>query len=168
MMELLIFPDDRLQTVSVPISNINGELARYCDRMIDLVHKQGGIGLAGVQTGRMENFFVVQLPDDDPRVFINPEITDFSDKTSFYEEGCLSIPGVYAEVKRPNAIQIRSWDREGKEITLEAQGMLSRVIQHEYDHLQGRLFYEYLKPGQQRRLIRAYNKLNENTLRRKS
>ena len=168
MLELLTLPDERLQTASVPVRNINGELDQYCEQMVEVIHKAGGIGLAGVQTGRMENFFVVYLPDDKPRVFINPEITDSSDRADFYEEGCLSIPGVYAELKRPTAIQIRAWDRKGNEFTLETQGLLSRVIQHEYDHLQGRLFYEYLKPGQQRRLIRAYNKLNENTLRRNS
>ena len=168
MLELVFFPDDRLQNASSAVTNIDGELARYCEDMIETMHEEKGIGLAGVQTGRMEKFFVVHVPDDEPRVFINPEILNFSDDAIPYEEGCLSIPGVYAEVTRPEKIHIQAWNKEGKEFTMEAAGLLSRAIQHEYDHVQGRLFFEYLRPGQQKRLIRAYNKLNENTLRRNS
>lgn len=158
MLDLVILPDERLHRISSPVASINGELASYCDEMIETMHEGSGIGLAGVQVGRMENLFVVHVPDDHPRVFINPEIHGFSETLAPYEEGCLSIPGVYAEVHRPEAVQVRAWDQNGREFDLEADGILARVIQHEYDHLQGKLFYKYLKPGQRKRLLAAYEK----------
>jgi peptide deformylase len=158
MLDLVLLPDERLHKVSSDVRNINDDLRSYVSEMIETMHEGNGIGLAGVQVGRMENLFVVHIPDDEPRVFINPEITSFSEELSPYEEGCLSIPGVYAEVMRPDAVEIRAVDADGAEFRLETGGLLARVIQHEYDHLSGRLFYEYLKPGQQRRLLAAYEK----------
>ncbi len=158
MLELVILPDERLHQASREVKNIDGELKSYAMDMIDAMHRGNGIGLAGVQVGRMENIFVVHAPDDEPRVFINPTIRGFSDNLEPYEEGCLSIPGVYADVLRPEALQVDAWDENGKAFSMEADGLLARVIQHEYDHLVGKLFYEYLKPGQQRRLLSAYEK----------
>lgn len=161
MLDIVILPDDRLYNVSSPVRNIDGELAQYCERMVKAMHAHDGIGLAGVQTGRMENIFVVHVPEDVARVFINPEILAVSDNYLSYEEGCLSIPGVYADVGRPDGVEIRAWDQKGKEFTLPAEGLLARAIQHEYDHLQGKLFYEYLSPSQRRRLLRSYHKLSK-------
>ena len=160
MLNVVMLPDDRLHRPSSPVANMSDELIDYCDAMINTMHEHRGIGLAAVQTGRMETFFVVQVPDDKPQVFINPEIIAVSDTRVFGEEGCLSIPSVYADVERPHAVQIRAWNRRGKEFMLTAEGLLSRVIQHEYDHLEGKLFYEYLKPGQQKRLLRSYDRLH--------
>jgi peptide deformylase len=158
MLELVLLPDERLHKTSSDVREIDGALREYTREMITTMHEGNGIGLAGIQVGRMENLFVVHVPDDDPRVFINPKITSFSDELSPYEEGCLSIPGVFADVMRPDAVEVEAFDEQGKAFRLEADGILARVIQHEYDHLIGRLFYEYLKPGQQRRLLSAYEK----------
>lgn len=125
MLDIVILPDDRLYDVSSPVRNIDGELAQYCERMIKAMHAHDGIGLAGVQTGRLENIFVVHVPEDVARVFINPEILAVSDNYLSYEEGCLSIPGVYADVDRPDGVEIRAWDQKGKEFTLPAEGLLA-------------------------------------------
>ncbi|KGE70722.1 peptide deformylase [Spirochaeta lutea] len=158
MLDLVTLPDDRLHEVSNPVANIDGTLEKLVHDMIETMQLSKGIGLAGVQIGRMDRLFVVGVPDDKPRAFINPIITARSSELSDYEEGCLSIPGVYADVTRPESVQVTAWDEQGREFSLEASGLLARVIQHEYDHLDGTLFYEYLRPGSQKRLLRLYEK----------
>ena len=156
MLNVVILPDDRLHRRSQPVRNVDEELISYCMQMIETMHAHKGVGLAGVQTGRMEDVFVVHVPDDEPRIFINPEITAYSDTTCTSEEGCLSIPGIYADVERPDGVHLRFLTADGSERSFHADGYLARVIQHEYDHLQGRLFYSYLKPGQQKRFLKRY------------
>ncbi len=158
MLELVLFPDERLHKISSSVENINGEIKELVDQMMEIMHQGGGIGLAGVQVGRMESLFVVHVLEEAPLVFINPEITSCSDNLVPYEEGCLSIPGVYAEVMRPDAIELRAWNQQGEEFTMETRGVLARVIQHEYDHLRGVLFYEHLKRGMKKRLLATYEK----------
>lgn len=126
--------------------------------MVQTMVRANGIGLAGPQVGRMERLFVVGLPDEPPRVFINPRITARSPDEEKYEEGCLSIPGVYANVLRPRAIAIDAWDAQGNPFSLEAEGLLARVILHEYDHLEGVLFVDYLPQRRRDRLLRSYRK----------
>jgi len=159
MMNVVVLPDDRLFQVSEPVMNMQGDMREIALQMIDTMHGSRGIGLAGVQVGIMNRLFVVHIDDDVPRVFINPVITALSDTMTSYEEGCLSIPGVYAHVDRPDALQIEAFDMDGKSFKLEASGLLARVIQHEYDHLEGRLFYQHLEERQQKRFLRAYDKV---------
>jgi len=137
---------------------IDGTIVDLAQHMIQTMIDAKGIGLAGVQVGKLLRIFVVQVGDSEPQAFINPEITGTSEETGDYEEGCLSIPGVYADVVRPLALQISYWNLQGKHIIQEADGLLARVIQHENDHLNGKLFYEYLKPGGQKRLLKLYEK----------
>jgi peptide deformylase len=126
--------------------------------MVEAMHGARGIGLAGPQIGRLERLFVVHVPDDEVRTFINPRITATSPDESKYEEGCLSIPGVYADISRPRAISVEAWDAEGTFFTLDAEGLLARVILHEYDHLEGTLFLDHLSTRRRERLLRTYRK----------
>lgn len=157
MLPLVYHPDERLKAVADPIPEIDGELARLAGEMVETMHDAKGIGLAGPQVGHMGRLFVVHVPSDEPRVFINPEILAVSPEEGLYEEGCLSIPGVYAEVRRPLAITVEAWDENGTGFRLDAEGILARVIQHEYDHLRGVLFFEYLSRRRQERLLRSYH-----------
>ena len=158
MLDLVLLPDERLHRVSAPVETIDSRIVTLAEHMVTTMQIAKGIGLAGVQVGEMSRIFVALDNDEKPRVFINPVITAFSEETGSYEEGCLSIPGVYAEVVRPLALQITAFDVQGKPFTLEASDLFARVIQHEYDHLIGKLFYEYLRPGTQKRLLRIYEK----------
>ena len=133
-----------LRRVASPIKDINDDTIRLAEDMVEAMIKGNGIGLAGPQVGRLERIFTVKIGEDDPMVFINPEIISTSPELSSYEEGCLSIPGQYADVDRPAMIQIQAWNTRGRPFTLEASGLLSTVIQHEYDHLNGILFIDHV------------------------
>jgi len=108
--------------------------------------------------GRNERFFVCHLDQMDPLVFINPEIIGTSEELSSYEEGCLSIPGMYGDVKRPAVIQIQAWNQKGRPFKLEADGLLATCIQHELDHLNGVLFIDYLSERKREKLLKKYQK----------
>lgn len=156
MLSLVYHPDERLKTVVDPISRIDAEIARLAVDMVETMHEARGIGLAGPQVGHMGRLFVVHVPSDEPRIFINPEIVAVSPDEGPYEEGCLSIPGVYADIRRPLAISVEAYDENGAGFRLDAEGVLARVIQHEYDHLEGVLFFERLSRRKQERLLRSY------------
>lgn len=151
-------PDERLEQLAVPVQSITAATALLANEMIDLMHRAEGIGLAGPQVGLLERIFVVHLNNDQPRVFINPEIVARSLEEEPYEEGCLSIPGIYANVRRPVAITVTALDLSGNEIRLDADGLLARVIQHEYDHLQGVLFLNHLTRRRRERVLLNYEK----------
>lgn len=161
MIPLVYHPDDRLNTKAEAVTDITDELIALTREMVETMHDAKGIGLAGPQVGRMDRIFVVHVPEDEPRVFINPRITAVSPDQGPYEEGCLSIPGVYADVKRPLEISVEGWDERGRQFQLDAEGILARVIQHEYDHLDGILFFEHLTKRKQERLLRNYTKPEE-------
>ncbi len=156
MISLVFHPDERLVTPAKPLEKIDASTQELTTRMIETMQNSHGIGLAGPQVGRMERLFVVQVPEDEPRVFINPRITALSPDVGKYEEGCLSIPGVYADIKRPLALTVEAWDPRGKAFTLDAEGLLARVILHENDHLEGVLFIDYLPARRRERLMRSY------------
>lgn len=158
MIDLVFHPDDRLTTVAREVASVTAGLRDLTGEMVAALDTARGIGLAGPQVGVLERFFVVHVTDDEPRVFINPTITESSLDRFDYEEGCLSIPGVYAMVSRPSVISISAWDQYGKSFTLKADGILGRVIQHEYDHLNGVLFIDYLSVRRRERLLKAYRK----------
>lgn len=146
-----------LRHKSETVKEIDQNLIDYTDRMVEAI--QGvGIGLAAPQVGRNERFFVVQIEEGKPFVFINPEIIGTSEELSSYEEGCLSIPGMYGDVKRPAAIQIQAWNRRGRPFTMEADGLMATVIQHEFDHLNGVLFVDHLSDRKREKLLKKYSK----------
>lgn len=146
----------RAQCSLVP--DIDGSIRDFARAMIDTMHEDNGIGLAAPQVGELSRLFVVHVQGDIPRVFINPEIIGTSLEMSLYEEGCLSVPRVYYDVNRPSEVSIQAWDENGRPFTMDADGILARVILHEYDHLKGTLFIDHLTEKQRSRLLNVYNK----------
>jgi peptide deformylase len=157
-MEVFTLGDEVLRKTAATVPDVDRTVTELIDAMLDTMHRDHGVGLAAPQVGVLKRLFVCHLSDDAPRVFINPEIIQTSNELSVYEEGCLSVPGMYADVKRPRDIIVQSWDRRGKPMTLEATGLLARVIQHEMDHLRGTLFIDHLPEKKRERLIKTYHK----------
>jgi peptide deformylase len=146
-----------LRRVAAPIKDINDEVVRIAENMVEAMVKGNGIGLAGPQVGLLQRIFTVKIADGDPLVFINPEITSTSPELSVYEEGCLSIPGQYADIERPAVLQIQAWNTRGRPFTLEASGLLSTVIQHELDHLNGVLFIDHLSERKRKKILGKFD-----------
>jgi len=147
-----------LRQKALPVQDINDEIAALVKEMRETMYAGRGIGLAGPQVGLLQRIFVVHIEGDIPRVFINPSIIQTSPELTEYEEGCLSIPGLYGEVKRPEAVRIQAWNERGRPFTLDAEGLLARVIQHEYDHLEGILFIDRLSEPKRKKLLALYDK----------
>ena len=159
MLSIYTLPDEMLRRGSDPIREIDGEIETLAQNMIEAMHLGNGVGLAGVQVGITKRIFVVHVNRDMPRVFINPAIIETSLEEVDYEEGCLSIPGVYADVRRPAAVRIQAWNERGRPFNLDAEGMLARVVLHEYDHLNGVLFIDHLTDRKRDKLLREYDRL---------
>jgi len=147
-----------LKRISEPVSDINKEVGEFSDEMIQAMILGKGIGLAAPQVGRLERFFVIHLQDkeSEPLIFINPEIIETSTELSSYEEGCLSIPGSYQKVVRPAFIRIQAWNTKGRPFTMNADGILAVVIQHEFDHLNGRLFIDHLGKRKRDKILKKH------------
>ena len=167
-MEVLTFenyPDsenDRcLRQKALPIKNFNDEIRQTAQNMIKAMHEGKGVGLAGPQVGFLKRIFVTHAEGDEERVFINPSIIWTSQEQANMEEGCLSLPGFYAVVKRPGKIKIQAWNEKGRAFTLEVSGMLARVIQHEYDHLDGILFIDRINEAKREKFLTKLNKQAE-------
>ncbi|HZX81530.1 MAG TPA: peptide deformylase [Lysobacter sp.] len=150
LLPILEFPDPRLRTVAAPVDPAQvttPDFQRLLDDMFETMYDAPGIGLAASQVDVHQRFMVIDLSDDrsDPRVFINPEILE-RDGEQVYQEGCLSVPGIFADVTRANSIRVRALGRDGQPYELDADGLLAVCIQHEMDHLAGKLFVDYLSP----------------------
>jgi len=124
--------------------------------MLEAMDHGKGVGLAGVQVSRLLRLFVTRVPNDMPRVFINPDILETSIEVEPFEEGCLSIPGIYTDVIRPSSVRVQAWNQKGRPFTLNADGYLARVIQHEFDHLNGVVFLDRVDPKKKQRLLVEY------------
>jgi len=146
-----------LRTRAEPVADINDEIRALAEEMIATLHTASGIGLAAPQVDRLLRMFVVQVKDDNPRVFINPQIIGTSMETVRMEEGCLSIPGLYADVVRAESVQIQAWNERGRPFSISADGLLARVILHEYDHLDGVLFLDHLSERRREKLLKKYD-----------
>ena len=157
-MEILTLGNETLRNKAAAVGEIDGEIARLAQDMLESMRVGRGIGLAGPQVGKLLRIFVTQFDNDVPRVFINPSIIQTSPDLSDYEEGCLSIPGMYADVSRSAAVRIQAWNERGRPFTLDAEGLLARVVLHEYDHLEGTLFIDRLSPAKRDRLVALYEK----------
>lgn len=157
-MEIITLGNDVLRQKALPIQDIDSQVKALAQQMIETMHQGRGIGLAGPQVGLLQRIFVVHIDGESPRVFINPTIIGTSPELSQYEEGCLSIPGLYADVTRPEKITVQAWNERGRPFTLDAEGLLARVIQHEYDHLEGVLFIDRLSEPKRNRLLTQYDK----------
>lgn len=136
--------EDILRQKAVPfeMEEINDDLRSFINEMFDTMNEANGVGLAGPQAGISKRIFVVVADDEVRRVFINPQIISTSSELSDYDEGCLSVPGVYETVQRPAKVSVQAYNENGKLFTLDADGLLARIIQHEYDHLEGMLFID--------------------------
>lgn len=155
LLELVCVPDKRLQQKSKPVEEINPELLEFMNDMLETMYENSGVGLAAIQVGTPKRVMVVDVRDKEietedeekkrnPRFLINPEIIWKSDECTDLEEGCLSVPGQRAVVKRPKKIKVKYLDEKNKERILEADDLLSKCIQHEIDHMNGKLFVDYL------------------------
>ncbi|MBI9096889.1 MAG: peptide deformylase [Spirochaetaceae bacterium] len=149
-----------LRKTAVPVEEFNDELKSFIDIMIESMKENKGIGLAAPQVGDMRRIFVCSIDDREPLVFINPEIIETSMETSVYEEGCLSLPGIYADVERPERIKVQAWNRKGRPFKVEADGLMSTCIQHEIDHLNGVLFVDYLPEKKKLKFLKKLEKAN--------
>jgi peptide deformylase len=156
-MEIVTLGDPILRRKSEPVKDIDGALQEFVTDMIEAMHAGRGIGLAAVQVGGLFRVFVTHVPDDEPRVFINPQVVETSVDLWKYEEGCLSIPGMNADVVRPAGVKIQAWNTKGRPFTMDVEGILARVVQHEYDHLDGVLFIDRLSKAKREKLLRGYN-----------
>ena len=161
-MKIITYGDELLRNKSLPVEEFNPQLANHIFGMFDIMKKARGIGLAAVQVGILQRFFITEVTDDKQRIFINPEIIQTSMEQDVYEEGCLSIPGINYDVRRPYGVVIQAWNERGKPFTFTAEGLLARVIQHEYDHLEGRLFIDRIEKSQRNKLIDEYLNLKDN------
>ena len=159
LLPILKYPDDRLHTVAKRVDEVNEELRSFIEDMAETMYAASGIGLAATQVNRHERVIVIDVSDshDDLLVLINPEITH-QEGACVGEEGCLSVPGIFEKVERSERISIKALDKFGDEYTLEADGLLSVCIQHEIDHLDGKVFVEYLSRLKQSRIVKRLEK----------
>ncbi|MFD1194563.1 peptide deformylase [Seohaeicola saemankumensis] len=161
---ILIHPDPRLKKVSAPVPDLSDDLRRLADDMLETMYDAPGIGLAAPQVGVNTRLIVldcVKAEGEAPRplIMFNPEIIASSDERSVYEEGCLSIPEQYGEVERPAEVSVRWIDRNGHEQQEDFAGLWATCVQHEIDHLDGKLFIDYLKPLRRQLITRRMQKL---------
>lgn len=160
---LIILPDPILRQVSKPVERVDDDLRRLADDMLETMYDAPGIGLAAIQIGLPLQMLVIDLAKDDqpkePQIIINPQIVAHGDEPSVYEEGCLSIPEYYAEVERPATVIVTCLDRDGKEQTIEAEGLMATCLQHEIDHLNGVLFIDHISKLKRDMVMRKFKKL---------
>lgn len=159
-LEIVKIGDDILRRKCRPVEKFDDALRLLTYAMLETLVEAEGVGLAAPQVGVDGRFFVVDIRDGRQYVFINPEILETSEEQGPYEEGCLSIPGVYHNVMRPVRVKVHAQDEYGRAFVLDADGLLARVIQHENDHLEGRLFIDHLSDEERAKLLRSYEKKN--------
>lgn len=147
LLNILEFPDPRLRTKAKVVETVDASIKKLVDDMFETMYDAPGIGLAATQVDVHKQVIVMDLSEDknEPRVFINPEIIEKNDIGTM-QEGCLSVPGIFADVKRAQSLTVKALDRNGDSFELEADELLAVCIQHEMDHLQGKLFVDYLSP----------------------
>jgi len=154
LLQILEYPDPRLRKVAQPVTVFDGRLRQLVADMGETMYAAPGIGLAATQVDVHERIIVIDVSEnkDHLRVFINPEIVWASEETALCEEGCLSVPGIYDEVRRPTRVRVRFQDTDGRSHEIDCEGMLAVCIQHEMDHLTGKVFVDYLSPLKQDRI----------------
>ena len=154
LLPILRYPDSKLHTVAKPVASVDPRMKALIADMLETMYDAAGIGLAATQVDVHEQLIVIDVSEerDAPLVLINPEIIWASPETHRNEEGCLSVPGIYDGVERADVIKARALDADGKERTLDADGLLAVCIQHEMDHLLGKVFVEYLSPLKRNRI----------------
>ena len=161
LLPILYYPDPRLHRVAAPVREVDARIKTLIAAMLETMYEAKGIGLAATQVDVHERLIVIDIAEsrDQPLVLVNPDIVWTSAEKQVNEEGCLSVPGIYDGVERFDAIQVVALDRDGVPLTVEAEGMLAVCIQHEMDHLLGKVFVEYLSPLKRNRIKTKMRKL---------
>jgi peptide deformylase len=160
--KILTEPDPFLRQKSTPVDEVNDAIRSLMDDMLETMYDAPGIGLAAIQIGVPKRVIVMDLSRDDekknPLYFVNPELITNSDNNAAYEEGCLSVPGQFAEINRPDKCKVKYLDYNGNEQTLNTEGLLATCIQHEMDHLEGILFIDYLSKLKKSMIVKKLSK----------
>lgn len=154
LLPILRYPDPRLHKVAAEVTQVDDNIRRLIKDMAQTMYAAPGIGLAAPQVDVQKRIIVMDITEtrDELRVFINPRLLEASGEAEF-EEGCLSVPGIYEKVRRAERVKVSALDEHGKPFTLEAEGLLAICVQHEMDHLEGRVFVEYLSRLKQQRIL---------------
>jgi peptide deformylase len=162
---ILHYPDERLRTVARPVTQVDDDLRQLIDDMFETMYDAPGIGLAATQVDHHIRLIVIDVSDnkDQPLVFVNPQILA-RDGVEEMDEGCLSVPGIYERVERADRVKVSALDRNGEAFELEADGLLAVCIQHEIDHLDGKLFVDYLSGLKQQRIRKKLEKQRRQTM----
>ena len=165
ILNILHFPDDRLRTVAQPVAEVTDEHRTLISNMLETMYDAPGIGLAATQVNVHERILVIDISDDknDPIVLINPEILE-KDGDQEFDEGCLSVPGVYETVHRAEKVHIKALNVKGESFEMHAEGLLAVCIQHEMDHLLGKLFVDYLSQLKKQRIRKKLEKQQKNAM----
>ena len=160
VLNILEFPDPRLRTKAQPVAEVNDSLRALIDDMLETMYAAPGIGLAATQVDVHQRLLVIDVSEDhsEPLVFINPEVTVLDPELGEYDEGCLSVPGFYETVNRPRRISVTALGRDGQPFTRELEGLLAICLQHEIDHLDGKLFVDYISPLKRQRIRKKLEK----------
>ncbi|EOB1206885.1 peptide deformylase [Photobacterium damselae] len=160
LLPILTFPDDRLRTIAQPVDKVDAEIQQIVDDMLETMYHEEGVGLAATQVNIHRRIVVIDTSStrDQPMVLINPEITATSGDDGI-EEGCLSVPGSRAYIPRAAEVSVTALDRDGQSYRFEADGLLAICVQHELDHLNGKLFVDYLSPLKRQRIKQKLEKL---------
>lgn len=159
ILDILHFPDERLRRMAEPVVSVDGRVRQLIDDMFETMYDAPGIGLAAVQVNVAERVIVVDVSDDrsQPLALVNPEITSLEGVEEM-DEGCLSVPGVFEKVQRADAITVKALGRDGEPFEMRAEGLLAVCIQHEIDHLDGKLFIDYLSELKRQRIRKKLSK----------
>jgi len=162
LLEILHFPDPRLRKKAIPVDKVDDQVRQTVKNMFETMYDAPGIGLAATQVNIQQQIIVIDVSEDKstPVCLINPEIT-FKDGEEEMQEGCLSVPGIFENVQRAENITVKALDLEGSEFTMEADGLLAVCIQHEMDHLDGKLFVDYLSPLKLQRIKKKMLKIKK-------
>lgn len=160
LLNILKFPDPKLRKIAQPVKTVDNSIRQLAEDMLETMYAAPGIGLAATQVNVQKRLVVMDISEekDKPLVFINPEIDVIGDSFEEMDEGCLSVPGFFEPVKRPDHVIIRALSKDGEPFEIEDQGLLAVCIQHEIDHLDGKLFVDYLSPLKRQRIRKKLEK----------
>lgn len=164
LLKILHYPDERLRTVAKPVAVVDERIRKIVADMAQTMYDAPGVGLAATQVNIHERIIIVDVSEERqaPLVLINPEIIESSQEFKVFQEGCLSVPGIFDDVQRPDRIRVRALNEHGEQFELDADGLLSVCIQHEMDHLDGKVFVDYLSRLKQGRIKTKMIKAKEN------
>lgn len=163
LLPILEFPDPRLRTVAKPVVLVDERIQKLADDMLETMYDAPGIGLAATQVNVHERVLVIDISEErtEPWVFINPEVTVLDEDIDSYDEGCLSVPGFFEVVERPAHVRVSALGKDGKPFVIEPKGLLAVCVQHEIDHLNGKLFVDYLSPIKRQRIRAKLEKIHK-------